>query len=111
MLHNPNKVGYNQISRRSVLQILGVSMGALAVGGCTSKLFERDLSSSNKLEPLAASTSSLFWRTSQARKNLDEEYLRKRGEQLKEMAKLAKKSGSKGSRSQAISQKGKRNCF
>jgi len=90
-LQNLEKSGYNRLSRRQVLQILGVSMGALAVGGCTGKLLEHGLSSSSKLEPLAASTSSLFWRTIQASKNLDKEYLRERSRKLKRIVKQLKK--------------------
>jgi len=91
MLQNLEKSGYNRLSRRQVLQILGVSMGALAVGGCTGKLLEHGLSSNSKLEPLAASTSSLFWRTIQASENLDKEYLRERSRKLKRIVKQLKK--------------------
>ncbi|MEM4298425.1 MAG: Hint domain-containing protein [Nitrososphaerota archaeon] len=91
MLQKPEKASYNKLNRRQVLEILGIGMGALAIGGCTSKLFKHDLSSSSQLEPLATSTSSLFWRTIQASKNLDREYLRERSRKLKSIAKQLKR--------------------
>lgn len=91
MLQKPGKASYNKLNRRQVLEILGIGMGALAIGGCTSKLVEHDLSSSNQLEPLTTSASSLFWRTTQARRNLDKEYLRERSRRLKKIVKQLKK--------------------
>lgn len=91
MLQRPEKSSYSKLSRRQVLEILGISMGALAVGGCTRKLFEHELSSSDKLEPLAMSTSSLFWRTTQASKDLDKAYLYERSKSLKRIIKQLKK--------------------
>lgn len=56
MLQKPEKGGYNRLNRRQVLQILGVGMGALAVGGCTSKLFESEENLRSKLIPLSKGT-------------------------------------------------------
>jgi len=90
MLQKPEKLQW--LSRRQVLKVFGVGIGTMAIGavsGCTTRLF--DPSSSNRFVPLATSTTNPFWRTTQANKNLDREYLRERGKRLKRIAKQLKK--------------------
>lgn len=82
MLQKSESVKYNRLSRRQVLQILGVGMGALAIGGCTTKLGEVGIGLGQRNEFVPLSAVELFPRTYQARASLDKQYLNSKALQL-----------------------------
>lgn len=95
MLQKPKKAVYNRLSRRQVLRVFGVGMGAMAVGavsGCTTylnRIGKIDQTGAGGSIPL--STTALFPKTYRAMKSLNKHYLYEKTQKLKQIVRSLKK--------------------